>query len=507
MTTVLERAPVTAPGRSVRIGGREIGVVLPTIHDPRLHLATVTITLFVLGIGWLGFDLSIPQILLTVLTCAAIEVAWVYRQKGVLVWPASAMQTATSVALIFRVIGTENGDYWSFRGWYLFVAVGAFSLLTKYVIRFPGGAHVFNPSNVGLVVAFLVLGSDRVEPLDFWWAPFGPAMALAYVVIFAGGFWICGRLRLLGLSLALWLSLAAGLAVLAVTDHTITTRWSFTPVSGWHFWWVVMTSPEIFIFLFFMITDPRTVPSGRTARIVFGAVLGVVCTLLIAPWDTEFGAKVGLLAGLTVMCAARRLVPNSVRLSRTVAILGAVPVVAAVVAVGLLTGGSNAPSPPVEAAPSVAEIDPASLPPVSIDPDVAGLSARLATPEGAKQLAATLAWNLQVEAEALTTDDASLLTAVDHGQRLLDLQDEIAGGERVVPTYQFDSLHLEVVFPGGVQDGPNAGLEATGSVTEVVHTADGGQETRPARPFAMTFSLRQMTDGRWLTSDTLPPDS
>ncbi len=138
MTTVLERAPVTAPTRSVRIGGREIGVVLPTIHDPRIHLATVTITLFVLGIGWLGFDLSIPQILLTVLTCAAIEVAWVYRQTAVLVWPASAMQTATSVALLFRVIGTENGDYWSFQGWYLFVAVGAFSLLTKYVIRFPG---------------------------------------------------------------------------------------------------------------------------------------------------------------------------------------------------------------------------------------------------------------------------------------------------------------------------------------------------------------------------------
>jgi hypothetical protein len=506
VTTVLERAPQLAPARSVRIGGREIGVVLPTIHDPRLHLATVTITLFVLGIGWLGFDLSIPQILLTVVSCVAIEVAWVYLHKGVLVWPASAMQTATSVALIFRVIGTENGDYWSFHGWYLFVAVGAFSLLTKYVIRFPGGAHVFNPSNIGLVVAFLVLGRDRVEPLDFWWAPFGPAMALAYVVIFAGGFWICGRLRLLGLGAALWLSLAGGLAVLAVTGHSITTRWSFTPVSGWHFWWIVMTSPEIFIFLFFMITDPRTVPSGRTARLVFGALLGVVGTLLIAPWDTEFGAKVGLLAGLAVMCAVRPLVPNSVRLSRTLVVLGAVPVVAAVVTVGLLTGGSSAPTPPAEAAP-VAEIDPASLPPVSIDPNVGGLSASLATPDGAQQLAATLAWNLQVEAEALTTGDASLLTAVDHGKRLQDLQDEIAGGERVVPTYQFDTLHLEVVFPGGVQDGPNAGLEATGTVTEVVLGADGGQETRPARPFATTFSLRQMTDGRWLTSDSLSPDS
>ena len=84
---------------------------------------------------------------------------------------------------------------------------------------------MFNPSNIGLVVAFLVLGSSRVEPLDFWWAPFSVPMALAYVVIFAGGLWICGRLRLLGLSLALWLSLAAGIAVLAADgphhDHTM----------------------------------------------------------------------------------------------------------------------------------------------------------------------------------------------------------------------------------------------------------------------------------------------
>ncbi len=45
------------------------------------------------------------------------------------------------------------------------------SLLSKYVIRYRGN-HVFNPSNIGLVLAFIVLGSTRVEPLDFWWGPF-----------------------------------------------------------------------------------------------------------------------------------------------------------------------------------------------------------------------------------------------------------------------------------------------------------------------------------------------
>ena len=63
--------------------------------------------------------------------------------------------------------------------------------------------------------------------------------------------------------------------------------------------------PEILIFLFFMITDPKTTPAGRVARVVFGVAVAMVCTLLIAPQTTEFGAKVALLAGLVVMCVAR----------------------------------------------------------------------------------------------------------------------------------------------------------------------------------------------------------
>ena len=62
----------------------------------------------------------------------------------------------------------------------------AFSLLTKYLIRHRG-APLFNPSNIGLVAAFLVLGSTVVEPLDFWWSPLDGPMIVAYAVILIGG--------------------------------------------------------------------------------------------------------------------------------------------------------------------------------------------------------------------------------------------------------------------------------------------------------------------------------
>ena len=98
---------------------------------------------------------------------------------------------------ILRVPDTPPGDHWSTHGWYVFAGVAAFSLATKYLIRYRG-SHVFNPSNIGLVVAFIVLGSTRVEPLDFWWAPLGAGMIVAYAVILVGGLLITARLGLLG---------------------------------------------------------------------------------------------------------------------------------------------------------------------------------------------------------------------------------------------------------------------------------------------------------------------
>ena len=127
---------------------------------------------------WLDFRLSIPQVAVAMLACGVIEVARTYRVSGTLAWPASALQTATSTALILRVTGMEAHDWWSFEGWYYFAGIAVAGVLTKYYIRYQG-RHIFNPSNVALVAAFVVLGADRIEPLDFWWGPFGWAMLAA----------------------------------------------------------------------------------------------------------------------------------------------------------------------------------------------------------------------------------------------------------------------------------------------------------------------------------------
>ena len=185
--------------RTLSFGGSSYPLVLPSIRDPRLHVAAVIITIHVLGQVGLHFRVSVPQILAAIIACAIIEVGLTFRQSRAFVWPASAMLTGSGVALILRVVGTPPDDPWNTYAWYVFAGVAALSLLTKYVIRYRG-SHVFNPSNIGLVVTFVVLGSTRVEPLDFWWAPLNIWMIVAYAVIIGGGLLITRRLRLLGLA-------------------------------------------------------------------------------------------------------------------------------------------------------------------------------------------------------------------------------------------------------------------------------------------------------------------
>src|SRR4051794_16107765 len=117
--------------RTLTFGTTSYPLVLPNIRDPRLHVASVIITVHVLGQVGLGFAVSVPQILAAILACAVIEVALTFRQSRAFVWPASAMLTGSGVALILRVVGTPVDQPWSAYGWYIFAGVAGLSVLSQ----------------------------------------------------------------------------------------------------------------------------------------------------------------------------------------------------------------------------------------------------------------------------------------------------------------------------------------------------------------------------------------
>jgi len=344
-------------------------VVLPSVRDPRLHLAAVIISLQVLGQAAFHFRLSVAQILISLGTCALLELSIVFWQQRVIMWPASALLTGNGVAFVLRVPGTHHGDWWSLRGWWIFAATAAVSLLSKYVLRLRG-EHIFNPSNIGLVLCFLILGSGRAEPLDFWWGPMSAWMGLALGIIVVGGLAILTRLKLLSIAAGFWLAFAAGIGALALSGHAMTARWHFGPITGVYFWWILVTSPEILVFLFFMITDPKTSPHATRARLFYAVSIGLLAALLIAPARTEYWSKVAVLGSLALVCLVRalhrRFAPE-VRLSRTRVFA------AAGVAALLYAGGLYAASLPARPQPASGPIRyTGPLPPITILPSKGG---------------------------------------------------------------------------------------------------------------------------------------
>ena len=287
----LMSAPAPAAGRVLVIRGRPYPVLLPTPRDPRLHLAAVIVSLQVLGQVAFDFRLSIAQILVSLGTCAVLEVGIAFRRQQVIMWPASALLTGNGVAFVLRVPGTEHGDWWSLHGWWIFAGDGG--RLAALEVRDPAPRppplqpvelrprRSASSCSARAGPSRSTSGGGRCR--RGWRSRSGsssPAGSRSW-----RGF-ACSAI-----AVGFWLSFAAGLAVLAASGHAMTARWHLGPITGGYFWWVLVSSPEILVFLFFMITDPKTIPAGRRARLVYAVAIGLLAALLIAPQRTEFARR------------------------------------------------------------------------------------------------------------------------------------------------------------------------------------------------------------------------
>jgi len=308
---------VRPPGpRSVNLRGEDIPVVLPNPRDPRLKLSAVIITLHVLGQTVLDFKVSIAQIVVTIVACGLVEAVLTFRSSRSLVWPASGLLTGSSIAFILRASGTRQEDWWSLNGIQWFLLAGLVALLTKHLIR-PQGRHLFNPSNIGIVWCLLVIGPNHVFAQYLWWGPSIVGVVLAYGVIIAGAVWILRSVRMIPMAVSFLVTFGVLIALLALSGASFIAIWHVGPISGLSYWLNIATSPELLVFVFFMMSDPQTAPKAPTGRIIYGAGVAVVAAGLISFQPTEFAIKVAILTSLTVVCALVPLIESvSRRLSQ-----------------------------------------------------------------------------------------------------------------------------------------------------------------------------------------------
>lgn len=125
------------------------------------------------------------------------------------------------------------------------------SIASKYVLRYKG-THIWNPSNFG-VVAMLLLAPQAVAVLSIQWGNNMWAMLIIWIVGFISiyrlkRFHICATYVISFLVFSIFRSLYTG-------DSYIT---EISPITG----------PMYQLFIFFMITDPKTTVKSKWGQIV-----------------------------------------------------------------------------------------------------------------------------------------------------------------------------------------------------------------------------------------------
>ena len=196
-----------------------------------------------------------------------------------------------------------------------------------------------------------------------------------------------------------------------------------------------------------------------------------------------------------------------------VARIGLVGLAVLVVGVGIVAAGAPARGVVVADPKDVLgrvphEVDPTTLPTISVDPDVADFDHTM-TGAGGQEVVVTLAENLELENQALLRGDATILDAVDHGDRLVEMQGRLrqaeASGVIAIDRYRIDTVHISLLLPFGMQDSLSLGLASRGEVVRETYDAAGRLLSQQAAPFERTFVMRRATGERWLNVAVLPP--
>jgi enediyne biosynthesis protein E5 len=157
-------------------------------------------------------------------------------------WPhlASAYISGISVGILVR-----SPAFWPY------VLCALITITSKYVLRFRG-RHLWNPSNFG-ISAMLFLAGDSIASLSIQWGN----NLLPMIVIWALGSAIIWRLRRFHITLTYSVSFIAFALLRAwMTGHP------------WQAEVAPITGPEYQLFIFFMITDPKTTVKARMGQCI-----------------------------------------------------------------------------------------------------------------------------------------------------------------------------------------------------------------------------------------------
>jgi len=192
------------------------------------------------------FALRWEQVALTFTVGLATQAAWLYAKRLPMHGMLSGAVTCIGLSILVRA-----DSLW------VHPLLACLVLSAKFILRVRG-KHLFNPANLGVILAIAVLPGAWASPgqwgsdvlLGLWVVLFGITVTssanrfdIAFAFLFCWVALLVGRMMILGQA---------------------------TPVLQNQ-----LTNGSLLVFTFFMITDPMTTPNRRTMRYLYAALIAV----------------------------------------------------------------------------------------------------------------------------------------------------------------------------------------------------------------------------------------
>src|SRR2546426_7302478 len=218
--------------------------------DPRYPVSLLITLILVLGQARYGILGGYDRLIIALGVCTGTEAVLSRLLQGRFANVQSAYITGISLALLTK----PRGDLlWPF-------ALGGFlAISSKYVLQYRG-RHLWNPSNFAISL-LLVLASASVAILSHQW---GNDLA-TNAVIWCFGLLIVSRVRMLHVTL----TYVACFVALALVRSSIVGGPLLAEIAP-------LTGPMYQLFIFFMITDPKTTVSTVRGRVIVAAGVAAV---------------------------------------------------------------------------------------------------------------------------------------------------------------------------------------------------------------------------------------
>ncbi len=231
---------------------RRVGAWVPA--DARVFQIAFQAVLLTVGVLARDFALDPRQMGLAFAAGLAAQWLWLKALDLKHKWVSSALITCLGVSLLLRA-----DTLWAHP------LAAALAISSKFMLR-ANGKHLFNPANLGVVVALASLPGTWVSP-----GQWGGGVVLAAWFVALGAL-VTQRARRWDIS---WMFLAAWATLIAARIVWLGQPWTILVHQ--------FQNGALLLFAFFMISDPMTIPNRRSTRV------GYAITVALCAFCWQFG--------------------------------------------------------------------------------------------------------------------------------------------------------------------------------------------------------------------------